>query len=620
MGLGTGLALKPDMHTASLLKSRRFAPIFWTQFLGTFNDSLFKNALVVGVAFQLAEDPNQKEFLVNAATGVLILPFFLFSAVAGELADQYDKARLTRNLKLAELFVMAVGGVGFWLGSLPLLFVTLFCMGAQSAFFGPIKYSILPQHLREDELVAGNGLVEAGTFAGVLLGTLAGGLLIAVPSGTIVVTSATLVLAALGIFASRQVPEAPPVDKDFKAKLNPFPASIACLREAKQIRPVWLSILALSWFWFFGALLLAQLPLLKDLLQADETTVTWMLAVFSVGVGIGSVSAERLTGGRVELAMVPLAGLGIGVFALDLGIWAETANSPSIRLYLDLFMVGVCGGLFAVPLYAVMQKNAPEDARSRVIAANNIVNAIFMVSAAGFAIGVRALGASIPQLIAITAVLHLLVTLWTAVVVRRALIRFLVSVGVRLVYRVKTQGLSRIPEDGPVVLVCNHPSLADPVILGGLCRRPVRFVMYHKIYNLWFLRWFFDVVGAIPIAPKSEDPELLNQAFDAIDKALAEGEVVAIFPEGGLTRDGHIDTFKPGIERILKRRPVPVLPMALRGLWGSFFGHHGGAPMTKLPQRVWSRIELVAGDVMEPEQASASALEEQVGSLRGDRP
>ena len=519
------------MHTWPLLRSRRFAPIFWTQFLGTFNDSLFKNALVVGVAFQLSDDPGSKEFLVNAATGVLILPFFLFSAVAGELADQHDKARLTRRLKVVELVVMLVGAAGFFLSSLPLLFTTLFCMGAQSAFFGPIKYGILPQHLEEDELVAGNGLVEAGTFAGVLLGTLAGGLLIGIPQGVFAVTAATLAIAALGIVASRSIPEAPPSDPSFRARLDPIRTTASCLRDAAKVKPVWLSILALSWFWFFGALILAQLPLLaKDVLLSDEQTVTWLLAVFSVGVGIGSLSAEKITGGRVELAMVPLAGVGIGLFALDLGLWTETASAPAPRLFVDLFMVGACGGLFAVPLYAVMQKQAPAKARSRVIAANNVVNAVFMVGAAVFALGVRSLGASIPQLIAITAALHLLVTIWTAVVVRRSLIRFVVARLVRIVYRVRTEGLSRIPESGPVVLVCNHPSMADPVILGGLCRRPVRFVMYHKIYELWFLRWFFDLVGAIPIAPRSEDEKLLERAYEEIDRALAAGEVVAVFP------------------------------------------------------------------------------------------
>lgn len=608
------------MHTLSLFRTRRFAPIFWTQFLGTFNDSLFKNALVVGVAFQLADDPATKEFLVQAATGILILPFFTFSAIAGELADHFDKARLTRRLKVLEIGVMTVGALGFWSGNLTLLFGTLFCMGAQSAFFGPIKYSILPQHLKEDELVAGNGLVEAGTFAGVLLGTLAGGLLIAVPHGTYVVSAGTLVLAALGIVASRFIPAAPPVETT-RLNLNPVTASLHSLRSARKVRSVWLSILALSWFWLFGALLLAQLPLLaKDVLGADEATVTWLLAVFSVGVGLGSISAERITGGRVELAMVPLAGLGIGAFALDLSLCAMTATGPSPRLFIDLFLVGVFGGLFAVPLYAVMQRGAPKAARSRVIAANNIINALFMVGAAIFALVLRGLGASIPQLIAITALIHFVVVVVAAVIVRRAMVRFVISVALRFVYRIRSRNLERIPETGPVVLVCNHPSLMDSILVGGLCKRPVRFVLYHKIYNIWCLRWFFDIVGAIPIAPKSEDPKLLKEAFNAIDQALAEGEVVAVFPEGGLTRTGDVEDFKPGIEHILKRRPVPVLPLALRGMWGSLFSHAGGPPMKKWPRRLFARVELVAGELLEPTEVSAPQLREQVIALRGDGP
>jgi hypothetical protein len=610
----------------SLLTSRRFAPLFVTQLLGALNDNLFKSALVVTLTVGVAArgDAAPVDALVNLAGALLILPFFLFSSVAGQLADRHDKARLIRRLKAYEVGVMALAALGFHLGSLPLLFVALFLMGAQSAFFGPLKYGILPQHLRSRELVAGNGLVETGTFVAILGGTLLGGLVVAVPRwGPTLLSALALATAAGGWLASRAVPSAPPSVPGLAVDWNLARGTWRLVRRARRNRPAWKAIVGASWFWFLGALLLAQLPLLATHeLGGDERTITLLLAVFSVGIGIGSAACERLSGGRIELGMVAPAALALAALLVDLAV--ATAHAPGDgslpwRVIADLFALGLLGGLYVVPLYALMQERSGAGERARIVAANNVVNALFMVAAAGFAVGLRAAGLSLPQLLGATAGLALVAGLVALVRTRDFVIRLLVGLVVRLAYRVRSEGLDHVPDHGPALVVANHVTYADALILGGLCRRPIRFVVDHRIHDARALRWFFRLVRAIPIAPRREDPTRLEEAHAAIDRALADGEVVGIFPEGRLTRDGEMDAFRPGVERILARRPVPVVPVALRGLWGSFFSHAGGRPFALRPRRPWRRVEVIAGRALRPAEVSATHLRARVGALRGDR-
>lgn len=603
-----------------LLLRRRFAPLFVTQLLGALNDNLFKSALVVTVTLGGAARAGLGvDALVNVASALLILPFFLFSALAGQLADKLDKARLIRALKLTEVAVMGLAALGFHLGSLPLLLGALFLMGAQSAFFGPVKYGILPQHLAANELVRGNGLVEMGTFVAILGGTLVGGLVIALPAvGTLVTTGLLLTVAAAGYLAARQVPDAPPSAPELVLDWNLARGTWRTLSIARANRPAWKSIVGASWFWFLGALLLAQLPLIATAhLGGDAHTITVLLALFTVGIGIGSLASDRLTGGRIELGHVAPASLAMTGLLVDLGL--AIAGAPGdghvpFRVGLDLTLLGLAGGLFIVPLYALMQERAEAKERARIVAANNVLNALFMVGAALFAIALRAAGLSLPSLLLATAALSLVATAVAAVLTRDFVLRLLIGGVVRVLYRVKARGLEGVPDHGPAVVVANHVSYVDALVLGGLCRRPIRFVMDHRIHD-GPLAPFFRLVRVIPIAPRSEDPERLEAALDAIDAALADGEVVGIFPEGKLTRDGALDAFKPGIERILARRPAPVVPVGLRGLWGSFFSHAGGKPFAKWPTRLWSRVEVVAGPVIAPEEVTADGLRSAVERL-----
>ena len=617
-----------------LLRQRRFGFFFGTQALGAFNDNVFKNAVVILITFGLAGvGAEGVNLYVNLAAGLFILPFFLFSATAGQIAEKYEKSLLIRRIKLLEIGIMALAAMALWLQSLTLLLLVLFLMGSQSALFGPVKYAILPQHLDEAELIGGNAWVEAATFLAILIGTLVGGWLIAQEGGSLWVAGLLLTVAALGYLTARGIPPAAPTAPTLRINWNPLTETVRNLRFLARDRTVFLSVLGISWFWFFGALFLSQLPNYTKLyLGGDETVVTLLLAVFSLGIGAGSLLCERLSGGQVEIGLVPLGSIGLTVFGIDLfwaapGLASETGLNAAAflaevahhRVLWDLGLMGVSGGLFIVPLYALVQSRAAPAHRSRVIAGNNILNALFMVAAAGVAIALLAAGLSIPQLFLVATLMNAAVAVFIYGLVPEFLMRFLVWMLINTLYRIRRQGLEHIPDHGPALIVCNHVSFVDALILGGNIRRPVRFVMYHKIFRIPGLNFIFRTAGAIPIAPAKEDPALMERAFRDIASALADGHVVGIFPEGALTRDGDIAPFRTGVERIVTTTPVPVIPMALQGLWGSLFSRRDSfLGRSRLPRRFWSRIGMVAAAPVPPEQVSAAGLEAQVRALRGD--
>ncbi|MCB1865092.1 MAG: MFS transporter [Chromatiales bacterium] len=618
-----------------LLGQRRFAPYFLTQFLGAFNDNVFKNALIILIAYQQAGlDRTDTNILTNVAAGLFILPFFLFAAGAGQLAERHDKARLIRYIKLAEIGIMSAAALAFWFQSLTGLIVLLFAMGAQSTFFAPIKYGILPQHLRENELVGGNALVQAGTFLAILLGTMLGGMLIAErEGGRLYVATAIVVIAILGYLASRPIPAAPAAAPGLRVNFNPFTAVWENLRLIRRGRSVFLSIMGVSWFWFLGVVYLTQLPnYTQYTLGGDERVVTLLLTLFSVGIGIGSLSCERLSAGRVEIGLVPIGALGLTVFGLDLVFAANAQHGGPLvgageflsrpgswRVAFDLVAIGTFGGFYIVPLFALVQSRAPEDARARTIAGNTILNAAAMVVASIMAAGLLGAGVTIPQLFGLLAVMNAVVAVFIFMLVPEFTLRAVSWLLVHALYRVRTNGLSRhIPSDGPAMLACNHVSYVDALIIGACVRRPVRFVMYYKIFSTPVLSYLFRAAGAIPIAGRREDEILYNTAFDRIDAALAAGEIVCIFPEGRLTADGEIGEFRPGIERALARRAVPVVPMALRGLWGSLFSRSHGGLFRGGPRKLWARVELIAGPPLPGAGLTVATLESTVRELRGE--
>lgn len=623
-----------------LMRQRRFAPLFWVQFLGAANDNVFKFAFTLlatyGASAWGGVDPRLAGFLIG---GLFIAPYVLFSATAGQLADRLEKSWFIRRVKEAEIAVMLLAAAGFAAGWAPLLYAAVFLMGLQSTIFGPVKFSYLPQHLRPDELTGGNGLVEMGTFVAILVGTIVGGLLINRFGPQAAGATAALVvgLAVLGRWAAHYVPHSPAADPGLRLNLNPFTETWANLAIARRHPAVFNAILGISWLWFFGSVFLISFtPYAREDLGGDEGVVTFLLAVFSLGIGAGSLVTERLSGRKVEIGLVPLGAAGMTVFAVDLylasrgyvpmtgGTLGEFLGRPgAARIITDLAALAFFGGIYSVPLYALIQSRTERTHVARIVAANNILNAIFMVAASLLGAGLLAAGLTIPQLFLVTGVLNALVAVYIFRLVPEFLLRFLAWVLVHTLYRVRTEGADRLPAHGPAVLVCNHVSFVDAVVIMGECPRPIRFVMDHRIFKVPLMNWFFRRARAIAIAPVKEDPAMLQRANERIDAALADGDLVCIFPEGRLTGTGELAPFRPGVQRIVERRPVPVIPMALRGLWGSFFSRFGGRAFSlpvdaRLRRGLRSEVELVVGDPLAPREVTPEVLMARVAQLRGD--
>ena len=619
----------------ALLGQRRFAPFFGAQALGAFNDNLLKNALVILAAYQGARltslDPG---LLANLAGGLFVLPYLLFSGIAGQLADRFDKTLLIRVVKAAEVAVMALAGLGFARSDLGLLLGTLFLMGLHSTFFAPAKYGLLPQVLHDTELVGGNALVEMGTFVAILLGTLAAGELAGAAAGaatgTALLAVTMLGVAAAGLLASLVMPRLPAVAPRLAIDWNPWRASLANVRAARESRTVFLSILGISWFWAYGALVLAQLPLYaRSVLNGDQRVLTLLLVTFSIGVAAGSLLCERLSGRKVEIGLVPFGSIGLTVFAIDLyfatpalpagaalDLRAFLAAAGGWRIVADLGLLGVFGGFFIVPLYAMVQQRSPRARISRIQSANNILNALFMVGAALVgALALRA-GWSVPQVLLFAGILNAGVAIYLYTLVPEFLLRFLAWLLVHFMYRLRVKGIERIPEEGPALLICNHVSFVDAIVIAAACRRPVRFIMDSGIFRIPLLRSVFRGMKSVPIAPRSADPEVYERAFATVAAELEAGHLVCIFPEGKLTRDGAIDEFKGGLLRILQRTPVPVVPMALSNLWPSMFSRREPVLWKRWPRRMLAPITLAVGAPIAPQDVALESARARVAALR----
>ena len=619
----------------SLLKEHRFAPFFWVQFFGAFNDNVFKTALLTVLTYDaLSWTTMEVSLLNNLIPGLFILPFVLFSATSGQLADKFEKGRVARYVKLLEIAIMVVAAVGWMNHQLWLLITAVAGMGIHSTLFGPVKYAYLPQHLHNDELVGGNGVIEMGTFVGILLGEILGAMLVVhKPWGVELIAGGTIAIAVLGWLFSLRIAHSPAPSPELKINWDPVTETVRNIGFSKQNRPVFLSLLANSWFWFYGAILLAQFPLYaKDYLHGDHSVFVLLLTIFSFGIGAGSLLCERLSGHKVEIGLVPFGAIGLSVFGFDLFLSSlaytntNTVTAMSFieqvggyKILFDIFMIGLFGGLYIVPLFALIQTRCDPKHLSRTIAGMNILNALFMVVASLAAMLMLKNGFSIPQIFLATAILNAIVASYIFSVVPEFLMRFIAWLLIHTVHRVRGIHLGRIPEKGAAVLVCNHVSYMDAVVIMAFSPRPIRFVMDHRIFEIPFLSWVFRTAKTIPIAPAKEDPWVMEKSFIDIARALHEGELVCIFPEGRLTHDGDVNEFKGGIMKIIERSPVPVIPMALRGLWGSFFSREKGNPFQRSFSRgLRSHLELNVGEPLTPSQVNPTFLQEQVKALRGE--
>ncbi len=620
----------------ALLGQRRFAPFFWTQFCGAANDNVFRFSFTLLVTYRSAGvtllDASTAANLIAAA---FILPFLLLSATSGQLADKYDKAIVMRMVKLLEVAIMLFGAWGFVNGQFAILLACTFLMGVHSTLFGPAKYAYLPQHLNAAEIVGGNGMVEMGTFVAILLGTILGGVLMDQgPTAPTYAATGCIALALFGLVASLGIPRTQSPDPTLAVDWNPVRVVWANLRLAREQRVVFLSMLGISWMWFFGVLFLTQFPAFaRDVLGGGPSLANLLLADFTIGVAAGSLACDRLSHRIVEIGLVPLGSIGMTVFGVDLFFAVpdeplgqlQTArqflsHGAQWRILVDLFGLSVCAGLYSVPLYALIQTRCPPSRRARIIAANNILNAIFMIVASGYAVLVlRALGASIVQLFLLTALLNAAVAVYIYLRVPEFLLRFLSWILVNLIYRIRARGQEHIPEEGAALLVANHVSFVDAIILSAVSPRPIRFVMHRSIFEIPFLSWLFRHVKAIPIASARDDPVLMEQAFERVSEELRDGGLVCIFPEGAITRDGDLARFRPGVRRVLERDAVCVVPIALRGLWGSLFSRAGEPALRRrLARGFFPRIGVEVGAAMPAHEATPERLQQTVGELRGN--
>ena len=621
----------------SLLKQSRFAPFFWTQFSGAANDNLFKFALTVMVTYQL-----QISWLEPAMAGLVIgalfiLPFLLFSATAGQLADKFEMTRTIRFVKNFEILIMLVAAYGFISHQVGILLLCIFLMGTHSAVFGPVKFAYLPKVLSERELTGGNGMVEMGTFVAILLGNVVGGLLVALPAvGHAVVAVACVGVALLGRLAAGLIPLTPATDAKLKVNWNPVTETWRNLRLARSNASVFRSLLGISWMWFFGAMFLSQFPsFAKDVLHGDEHVASLLLVVFSIGIGTGSLLCEKLSRHHVEIGLVPLGAIGMSLFSADL--YFASAGLPGSglmgageflsqvhhwRVMADLLLLSLFAGLYSVPMYALIQLRSQATHRARIIAANNILNALFMIASALIAGVLLKLGCTIPEIFLFTAVANALVATYIFLLVPEYLLRFVAWVLSHTLYRFKIFNEDRIPSQGSAILACNHVSYVDAVLLMAASPRPIYFIMDHQIFKVPVLGWLFQLVKAIPIAPKTESPQVYAAAMAVAVQRLEEGELVCIFPEGSITRDGQLQAFKGGVLKLLQSAQsrgvtAPVIPMALTHLWGSFFSRiENGIAMVKPLRRGWfNQVGLQVGEPMAGDHWALQDLQQQVEAL-----
>ncbi|MEO8082050.1 MAG: 1-acyl-sn-glycerol-3-phosphate acyltransferase, partial [Caldimonas sp.] len=483
----------------------------------------------------------------------------------------------------------------------------------------------------ERELTGGNGMVEMGTFVAILLGQVAGGLLVGIAGvGRHYVAFACVGVAVLGRLVAQAIPPSPSTDPGLRINWNPVSETWRNLKLAHTNLVVFRSLLGISWMWFFGAAFLAQFPsFAKNVLHGDEQVASLLLVVFSVGIGIGSLLCEVLSRRHVEIGLVPLGAIGMSVFSIDLyfatralppsggyALLAFLAEHAHWRVMADLALLSLFAGLYSVPMYALIQLRSQPSHRARIIAANNILNALFMIASAVIVGALLKSGVSVPQVFLVVGLLNAVVAGYIFLLVPEYLLRFVAFVVARLVYRFRIRGDEHIPTAGAAILVCNHVSFVDPVLLMAASPRPIRFIMDHRIFDTPGLGAFFRLAKAIPIASQKDDPRLYDEAFARAGQVLDDGDLLCLFPEGGLSADGELGEFKGGVMKLLARHPVPVVPVALQNLWGSFFSRAGGKAMRKPFRRgVWSRVGLVAGPPLAAAEVSPAGLRERVGQL-----
>ncbi len=619
------------MKEKSLLFQQKFSGFFWTQFFGAFNDNAFKQAIVFMITFKMTQTLSKDlaDMYVSLGAGFFILPYVLFSTYAATWADRRGKTSVIVAAKVWEIMVMSLGFVAFFLLDpknpqpiIHLLLFTLFLMGTQSTFFSPAKYGIMPEILRDEELTEGNGLLEMGTFVSILIGSFAGGLLVEWFYDQPYVMSIFFIAIALsGWVTSLKVPKVKPVNPGLKYRIF-FPAQImADWKTMRKNRVVFLTILGISFFWFLGAIFLQILPGYGTFVGASSLQANVLLAVFSIGIGVGSMLCDRLSDGKVEMGLIPFGAIGMALFSFLFGYIYPTQVlgwGDLILPYLFLVGIGMFSGFFIVPLNALLQQRPADHERASMIALNNIINAVFMVGATGYVIALRGhFKFNEAEIVQTIGYMVIVASIYICYLLPEIFVRFMLWLLTNFFYKIKTINRLSIPLKGPVLIVANHVSYLDAFFVQMATHRPVRFIMYKGIYEAPSLNWLFRLMGTIPIDQGVKNREGIQEAFSRIKDVLDQDEVVCIFPEGQISRSGELNKFQSGMKRILKNTPCPVIPIGLGGVWGSIFSFEGGKVFWKWPKQLPYPVTVNVGDAMPPEVTPEEARSEVERLLEG---
>lgn len=625
---------KPS-NQAVLLGQRRFGPFFLTQFLTAANDNLLKFALTLLASAGLIMEGMPLKWAGPAIGMVFLLTFVLCSAVVGPWIDKQDKARLMRQLKLLEIGIMALAAMGLWSQQSWPLLLAVMGLGVQAACFGPAKYAYIPEQLRTRELMGGNGIALAGTYLAMLLGHVVGAALVDAGGqhSALWVGGVCLSLAVLGWVSALWIPPAPSQVPQLVLLRNPLAELARSVAAARRDPSLFQALIGLGWMWFIAAFYLTQLPILaRDVLGAGPTVVAMLLAVFGLGLLIASLFAEIMARQHVEIGLVLIGAMGMGSFGGDLYFstydWPMVTGAPMLdvaafwasegsgRIMYDLFRLSLGLGLFAAPLFALIQWRAQPGQCARLMALGNLINALFLLVGVGVSVALLRAGLTLPQLFIVGAVFNSIAVLCFFVAMPESLVRLTVMSVTRFMYRVRARGHEAWPLKGPAVLVCNHVSLLDVMFVTMLSPRPLVVLGDPAMHGLKGLRWFFKRIPAMPLVHPDVDPEAHEAALAFARRALDEGQLVCVFPEGRITPDGQLQAFMDVLPAIVQQRAVPVFPAALYNLWGSYFSRIDGEPMRKpLRRGFYNLIGLRLGPALSGPQASTERLHAEVSQL-----
>jgi acyl-[acyl-carrier-protein]-phospholipid O-acyltransferase/long-chain-fatty-acid--[acyl-carrier-protein] ligase len=578
------------------LKQRGLQPFLWTQFLGAFNDNLFKIVVSMLAVHMVAASRAGRELSIVSA--VFILPFLLFSGYAGQLADVYSKRTVLIVTKSLEIVAATLGLVAFAFGHLQLTYVVLFLIAVQATFFSPAKYGILPEMLPDRDLSRANGVLEMSTFVAIVLGTAVGGYLFDAYRDHLWIIGVLVVLVALvGSASSFGIPRVPAAAPTQRIDRNPWGEIWTGIKTLRRDRVLWLTVLGISYFWFLGSLLQLVVILFgTEVMKLSDTWVGVLTAFAAIGIGAGSLAAGRLSGDKVELA--PIGAIGMGLFAIAL---SRSGHSFAVAA-VNLTLVGFCGGLFAVPLNALLQQRSGGDEKGRLMATNNFLNMVaIMFASAALSLLSDRLRLAPDRILLVFGGLTLISSIYVLSIVPEFLIRFSLWLLTHTIYRIRIIGQENVPFRGPALLVCNHMSHVDGALVGSCVQRFIRFLVYKPYYEHWALNWLMTMMKAIPVGSGRDALASLEQA----KRELQDGHVVCIFAEGSISRTGNMLPFKRGFERIVERLDVPIVPVYLDRVWGSIFSFKGGRFFWKWPVRIPYPVTVAFGQPMPPTTTAA---------------